>query len=379
MKPSRRRLAEILGAPVLPPPVVARGGTRLRASLLRLRRAVGVPQLTVFDTATALLDNRVLGLLVELDLPEHLDRRPRPAADIAARAGLAADPLERLLRYAAARGFVKQQRDGRYAANGVTKILRRDHPGGWRGWAEFAGSDWFWAAFRGLDGPLRGTAPSGIEAATGHPFFTYVHEIRPEAGATFDRAMAAGAQLQAAALGVGLDWSAVRTVCDVGGGNGAALGVLLEFQPHLEATLFDLSEVVARVPDERRARVAAVSGSFFDAGSIPAGLDRYLLLAIVHDWDDDNAARLLANVAAAMASNPSAAAIVVEAPLPKRALDTAAVTSDLLMLALAHGGRERTTEEYRSLAARAGLTLTVATPLASGFVAFELRRRSDAA
>jgi O-methyltransferase domain len=374
----RRRLAELTGVPVPPPPAATRLLIRVRSALLGARRTVGAPQLTIFDGITALLDNRVLGLLVELELPEHLDR-PRSAADLAAATGLAADPLERVLRYAAARGFVRGRRDGRYAPNAVTRLLRRDHPGSWRGWVEFAGSDWCWSAFRGLDGPMRGTATSGLHAATGHPFFTYVHEVRPEAGAVFDRAMAAGARLQAAFLATGLDWTGVRSVCDVGGGTGAALGVLVEFHPQIEATLFDLPEVVARVPDELRDTIAAVGGSFFESGAIPAGRDRYLLLAVVHDWDDDDVVTILRNVAAAMAPNPGASAFVVEAPLPARARDVPAVTSDLLMLALADGGRERTEAEYRALAARAGLALTGATTLASGFVAHELRRNGEGA
>jgi len=371
VRPSRRRLTELVGAPVLPPPSATKGFTRFRGALLRLRRTAGVPQLTVFDGVNALLDNRVLGLLVELDVPDHLDRA-LTVGELAAATGSNADPLERVLRYAAARGFVAQRRDGRYGPNAVTKILRRDHPSSWRGWVEFAGSDWYWAAFRGLDAVVRGDADSGIEAATGHPFFTYVHEIRPDAGAAFDRAMAAGARLQAAALGSNLSWSGVRTVCDVGGGTGAALSVLLEFQPGLQAALFDLPDVVARVPDDLRDRIDVVGGSFFDAGSIPAGCDRYLLLAVIHDWSDDNVVAILTNVATAMTGNPNAAAIVVEAPLPDRARDVPAVTADLLMLALADG-RERRDSEYRTLAGSAGLTVARASNLASGFVAYELR------
>jgi hypothetical protein len=186
--------------------------------------------------------------------------------------------------------------------------------------------------------------------------------------------MAAGARLQAAFLATGLDWSGIASVCDIGGGTGAALGVLVDFHPDLEATVFDLPEVVARVPGDLRDKLAAVGGSFFEPGAIPAGRDRYFLLAVVHDWGDDDVVTILGNVAAAMEPNPRASAFVVEAPLPERARDVPAVTSDLLMLALADGGRERTEAEYGALAARAGLVLTASTPLASGFVAHELRR-----
>ena len=46
--------------------------------------------------------------------------------------------------------------------------------------------------------------------------------------------------------------------------------------------------------------------------------------------------------------------------------DGVALRSDLLMLALTAGGRERTVPELRALASRAGLTLLRSVPLASG-------------
>lgn len=44
-----------------------------------------------------------------------------------------------------------------------------------------------------------------MEAATGHDFFTYVTSVHPAAGDVFNRAMAAGATVQALALERALD------------------------------------------------------------------------------------------------------------------------------------------------------------------------------
>ena len=110
-------------------------------------------------------------------------------------------------------------------------------------------------------------------------------------------------------------------------------------------------------------------GSFFEA--VPPGCDRYLLLAIVHDWDDERATEILRRVGEAMP--PHGDAVVVEGILSDRPVDEFAAASDMLMLALADG-RERTESEFRELFAGAGLIYSERTPPATGFNAFVLRR-----
>jgi O-methyltransferase len=372
---SRRHAREILGAPLVPPPRLTRLVTAVRRGLLGAHRRSAPPSLRVLEAVFGLFDNRVLGLLVELDVPELLDS-PRSAAELAGATGTDADALDRVLRYAAGRGLVGWGRDGRYRANDLTNVLRRDNVNSWRGWVEFGTSDWFWDAWRHAGAAVRG-GTSGMEAATGHPFFEYVTAVRPEAGRAFNDAMRAGSVLQAVALDHGLDWRGVRTVCDVGGGTGGALRYLLEANDHLEGTLFDLPEVVAdadpallRGALASRARTAG--GSFFD--TVPAGRDRYLLLAIVHDWDDQKATEILRNVAAALP--PHGEVVIVENVLPDAPADDFAFASDLLMLVLA-SGRERTQAQFDRLFTDAGLILADSVPLATGFNAFRLRRAAN--
>ena len=358
---ARKELAALLGMPAAPPGRVTRAANAARRGLARAHRSSAPPPIHVLEALLGVFDNRVLGLLVDLDIPERLDV-PRTVTELA---GDRYDPeqLDRVLRYGAGRGFIASDRSGRYSANAVTSVLRSDHPNSWRGWVEFASSDWFWDACRRADAAIAVDGCSGVEAATGHEFFEFVSSVRPAAGRAFNDAMRAGATLQALGLAAVLDWSSVTSVCDVGGGTGAAAATLREHHEHLSATVFDLPEVTETVGGG----LSAVGGDFFE--EIPAGFDRYLLMAIVHDWDDESAVRILANVASALP--PSSDAMVVEAPLSDRPRDSFEAASDLLMLCMA-SGRERRLDEYQALFDRAGLRLADTTVLPTGFTAFRL-------
>ncbi len=365
-KEDRAFTRAVLGAPVVPPGRLTRGVLRFRRGLGRVQREAVPGSLRILDGLFGLFDNRVLGLLCELDLPEHLTT-PRTVDELAVATGAPVDSLRRLLRFSAARGFVGVDRKGRYRANAVTVMLRRDQPGSWRGWVEFASSSWFWSAWQRADAPFGTDPESGMVAANGVEFFDFLEHGPPAAGAAFHGAMEAGATMQAVALSHGLDWDGVRRVCDVGGGTGAALRTLTRLRPDLEPLLFDRPEVVADAPSE----LPAVGGDFFV--SVPGGFDRYLLLAVVHDWDDGDAIRLLQCVRDALPEHGTA--VVVENVLPDRPRDEFVVASDLLMLVLGPG-RERTRAEFEALFAAAGLTLARHVVLPTGFSAFVLVRSS---
>ena len=94
-----------------------------------------------------------------------------------------------------------------------------------------------------------------------------------------------------------------------------------------------------------------MAGDFFDA--VPAGADAYLLSRVLHDWDDEDALRILRVCRAAMRAD--ARLLVVDAILPERAVDQPfAIRMDLHMLLLL-GARERTEAEFaRAAGSRPG-------------------------
>jgi hypothetical protein len=170
--------------------------------------------------------------------------------------------------------------------------------------------------------------------------------------------MAAASRFTAPFVIAGYDFGACTRVCDVGGGTGTLLAEILVAFPQLLGVVFDRPVVVAGADDELAARGVAdrcevVGGDFFSA--VPAGSDLYVLQSIVHDWDDESAIRILTRVREAM--TPGARVLLLEGVVPSSGVAHPSKYADLLMLVLTGRGRERTVDEYRALAARAGLRL----------------------
>lgn len=98
-------------------------------------------------------------------------------------------------------------------------------------------------------------------------------------------------------------------------------------------------------------RIDVVAGNFFDA--VPSA-DIYVMSAILHDWDDAAAARLLTNMAAA--GQPGARLVTLELVVPEGDQPHVAKMVDLNMLVMGTG-KERTAKEFEALFASAGFRL----------------------
>jgi hypothetical protein len=342
-------LREVLGVPVLPPAAVAGATRRLRAGLARLRRAPAPPPVRILEGLLGALDLAALVALCRVGVPDRLTR-PTDLYTLATTLAVDADRLRRLLRYATVRGWVREDRHGRFRATPVLEFLRADHPGGWRAWVEFMSGEEVLAALGRLDEGLTARGDP-FASATGAPFFDWLRD-QPARHASFDAAMEAGGRMHGLVLARQLDWRRTHRVCDVGGGTGALLSSLLATHPELEGVLYELPEVTARAPSVDRMTI--VAGDAFDA--VPEGCDTYLLVNVLHDWDDDDARRLLSSIAARLGGDPGPVhrVVIVEGSTTRRPRDDLSTLTDLLMFTLTAGGRERTPQEFATLAASAG-------------------------
>jgi C-methyltransferase len=98
-------------------------------------------------------------------------------------------------------------------------------------------------------------------------------------------------------------------------------------------------------------RCEAVAGDFFE--SVPEA-DLYLLKSVIHDWDDEQSIRILANCADSMRADGRV--LVIETLLPEDDRPSSAPLIDINMMVLTPG-RERTTGEYAALLNAAGLRI----------------------
>jgi hypothetical protein len=209
------------------------------------------------------------------------------------------------------------------------------------------------------------TGESAFDRVHGTKVFDYLAE-HPEDAAVFDAAMTSISTNESVSIAKAYNFSRFNTIVDVGGGRGGLLAAILSANPHLQGVLFDVPTVVAGAEEELYGaevvdRYKVVSGDFFD--SVPDGADAYLLSAIIHDWDDDQAVQILRTCRAAM--DDTACVLLAEIVLPDGPAPSMGKLADLEMLVMTAGGRQRTEVEHRELLARAGLRLTRIIPSTS--------------
>ncbi len=283
----------------------------------------------LWDFLRGSLMTKALAAVVDAGVPEALADGPRPVSE------LHGDPdtLHRLLRALASDGVFRETEPGVFEHTEQSRLLLGP------GWSEFAH----------LFGGVFFEATTDLSASTSGPpfperfgagFWEWLAE-HPAERAALDAAMAGERHRPAERLAE-LDWRDGEVVVDVGGGNGALLVELIQRRPELRGIVLDLPETVrdeAALGD----RIDFVPGSFFE--SVPEG-DAYLLSGILHDWPDEDAARILRTIRAA--SPPHARLLINESVIRPGNDPEGAKWLDLLMLVLA-GGRERDEEQWRAL------------------------------
>ena len=154
------------------------------------------------------------------------------------------------------------------------------------------------------------------------------------------------------------DFTGLHRLVDVGGGPAVLLAEILRAAPELSGVLMDNGVVISQARNHLDCsgvgdRAECVPGDFF--ASVPEGGDAYLLSRVLHDWEDGDAARILATCRSAMQTGVRL--LVVEAILPERASDAPAVIRMDLHMLILFGARERTEAEFRNLLDAAGFTV----------------------
>jgi len=296
---------------------------------------------------------QAISVAAELGLGDLLTTNPSATiSQLAELTGTDEDGLGRLLRYLTSIGLLSAA-DGTFELTEMGRLLRTDADPALRPLARLYGGP-FYESFGQFIHAVR-TGREAFDHVFGEHHFDYFAE-RPELSELFDSAMASSASMFGGVAEV-IDFSAVRTVVDVGGGTGELLRRIMRAAPHVRGVLFERPHVLeqarpafadAGIAD----RCAFVSGDF--TVGVPDGGDVYILSRVLHDWDDRLCRTILARIASAMQEHGRL--LIVERLLPEDRSPSLAFAWDIHMLCNV-GGRERTATQYGELLAEAGFKL----------------------
>jgi SAM-dependent methyltransferase len=296
---------------------------------------------------------RACCVAAELGIADHVQERPRPAAELAELTQADPRSLYRILRLLTAFGIFREDRQGCFHMTRRARPLLSDGPASMRSWLRCVGRPEISLGFSHAVESVRTGTPL-FEIAHDQSFYDYL-AANAEFRAMFANAMTSWTDWQRRQLVPAYDFGRFQAILDVGGGTGSLLEHILAKHPRLQGFLVDQPANVAMAKARFDAaglsdRCRFVGGSFFD--ELPSGADLCLLKHVLCDWGDAHAVEILRNCHRALAEGGTL--LVLEAIVdPRNGADRIVKLFDLEMQAFS-GGAARTKAEFESLLTDAG-------------------------
>jgi hypothetical protein len=321
--------------------------------------------------ANGLRVSQALLVAAELGLADYLSKRPHDGFELATATGADPAALGRVMRALCALGVFSELQSGHFSLKSAGQFLRSEVPGSYRAGVLFHTGAVRWRCWSELLQTVK-TGTSATERLLGKQLFDFYAGDAAESK-IHDEAMRAFSASHAKILLDVIDFHRIGMAVDVGGGTGELLAAILSENPDLRGVLFDRPNVVKHnVLNKFADRCTVEGGSFFER--VPGNGDLYLLKNIVHDWDDESVQAILGCCRRCMPANSRL--VIIERKLPELAepkADVEAFLTDLEMLVMTSGGRERTESEFRILLANAGFELLKVMPTSSPLFILEAR------
>jgi hypothetical protein len=318
------------------------------------------PSARILRIAAGYWFSRALYVVTQLGIADLLKDGPKSAEELAAATRNNPDALFRMMRVLAVLEVFAEVEPRSFALTPLSETLRSDAPGSVRAQVLSLVGDLHWMAYKDLGYSVQ-TGQPAFDHVFGQNAWEYLSE-HPEESLLVQQQFAAFTSAASPAIAAAYDFSAFRTIMDVGGGNGTLLAAILKKHLGPRGILFDLPYAIEHA---RAAGLLPAGRSQLEAGdmfeSIPAGADAYVFKNIIHDWPDDQASTILRVCRRAMSGANKL--LLVEALITPGGSPYAKL-ADLEMLVM-HGSRERTEEEFRQLLASTGFRLDRIVPTKS--------------
>jgi SAM-dependent methyltransferase len=338
--------------------------------------AEGAPSVdeTLMRLLTGAWAMQAVATAARLGIPESLADAPRTADEVAGKVRANPSATYRLLRALASLGVLERNADGRFANTAVGDRLRAGVTGNLKDMFIAETDRVHWHSWEKAADAVRTGKPQP-QPVFGLAAFEY-YSKHPEEGEQFGKAMENVSGFAAQAVLEAYDFSGVRTILDVGGGNGSLALLILSQHPQMQGKVFDLPYIESQAKAGIHAAGAAQrcefhAGDFFQA--VPEGADLHTLKFILHDWNDEECVQILRRCRAALA--PGGKVLLVEMLVPEEIRPDFVMLMDLNMLVMT-GGRERTAKEFEKVLTEAGFERMRVIPTKSPFSLIEARPKT---
>ena len=329
-----------------------------------MRSTLAAPSLplALLRMTDGLVVHQALCAAATLGIADLVSDCERSAAEIASTLRVNEDALYRMLRFLSGQGVFRETGARTFVNSPLSEFMRSDVPNSVRAVLIFRGGRYYFSPFTEFLYSLETGVPAR-DKVFGKGAFEYLR-ANPDEEHVFDEAMTAISALWGPAIAAAYDFGQWGTVTDVGGGNGVLLAAILRAHPAVHGVLADAPSVIDRaqrrgfLSKEVADRARFEPCDFFQA--VPTGSRAYVLKNIIHDWNDEQAGKLLRNCRRAVPDD--GVLVLIEYCLGDDNAPSLGKTIDLVMMTIT-GGKERTVEEHRALLATAGFQLNRAIPV----------------
>ncbi|MEO0495788.1 MAG: methyltransferase [Pseudomonadota bacterium] len=314
----------------------------------------------LFELTAGFVYSQILFACVELDLFKHLKDGPRSIDELHRLTGMDHDPLVTLLSSAENLDLFTRGDDTGWWLSDLGTVVAHE-PGIEAMIRHHA------MLYKDLSDPVALLKNRGPDAEIAK-FWAYPHArhdaIADDHASSYSDLMAVSQAAVAGQVLAAYDFSAHKSLCDIGGGHGAFLSAVGKANPNLDLNLFDLPQVAEQGAELMAAngfahRVTAHGGSFFE-DQLPRGMDCYSLIRVLYDHDDHRVEMILSAVHQAM---PESATLIVAEPMDGTARSERLIGAYFALYLWAMGsGRCRSTKRIAELLTQAGFKNAVRRP-----------------
>ncbi len=306
------------------------------------------PNLKIWQLVLGFANTNIIYTLAKLNVFEQLRENPKTLQQLSKDLKLNKEVLFRTLRFAIMLNAVSLNKD-RYLLTESGKYLLRNVPGSIYELLMLIGSNTWQKNWGNLSYALK-TGESVFDKEMDCSFFEYLNNNLEE-GEHFNCWMNDISKMFSSTFIKSYDFSKFRTICDIGGGQGILLKEILLSNNNLKGILYDQESVLKNHSlSEFGNRAVIKSGNFFE--EIP-NADLLILKSIIHDWDDNNAVKILKVCKGVM--NSKTKMILIEMVIDKKP-DFIECYYDIGMQIM-FGSKERSANDFKLLLNKAGLKL----------------------